>query len=53
MPDVVEMCLAHTIKGMRGVYTKAEEYIPQRKEALQMCGNFIDECQLRIAMGNL
>ena len=45
IPDVIEMCLAHTIKGIRGVYNEAE-YIPQRKEALQMWGDFIEICQI-------
>lgn len=46
MPDVIEICLAHAIKGIRGVYNEAE-YIPQRKDALQMWGNFIEQCQLK------
>lgn len=43
MPDVVEMCLAHIIKGIRGVYNEAE-YLSHRKQALQLWGNYIEQC---------
>lgn len=44
MPDVVEMCLAHTIKGIRGVYNEAE-YLPHRQKALQKWGDFVAKCK--------
>lgn len=46
LPDVVELCLAHTIKGIRGVYNKAE-YIKHRKEALQKWGDYVQQCQIK------
>ncbi|MCQ9123315.1 tyrosine-type recombinase/integrase [Rodentibacter caecimuris] len=46
LPDVVELCLAHTIKGIRGVYNKAE-YLSHRKAALQKWGNYVEQCQLQ------
>lgn len=46
LPDVVELCLAHTIKGIRGVYNKAE-YIPHRKQALQQWGDYVQQCQIK------
>ncbi len=46
IPDVVEMCLAHTIKGIRGVYNEAE-YLSHRKEALQQWGDYVEQCQLQ------
>ncbi|OOF56022.1 tyrosine-type recombinase/integrase [Rodentibacter myodis] len=45
MPDVVEMCLAHTIQGIRGVYNEAE-YLTHRKKALQVWGDYVEQCQL-------
>lgn len=44
MPDVIEMCLAHTIKGIRGVYNEAE-YLPHRQKALQQWGDFVAKCK--------
>lgn len=44
MPDVVEACLAHTIKGIRGVYNEAD-YLPHRKKALQKWGDYINKCK--------
>ena len=52
LPDVVEMCLAHTIKGIRGVYNEAE-YLPHRKEALQKWGDYVDQCYLQAAAKHL
>ena len=46
IPDVVEMCLAHTIKGIRGVYNEAE-YLSHRKQALQQWGDYVEHCQLQ------
>lgn len=43
MPDVVEMCLAHTIQGVRGVYNRAQ-YLKQRRAALQLWGDYVQEC---------
>lgn len=44
MPDVVELCLAHTIKGIRGVYNEAE-YLPHRQKALQKWGDYVAKCK--------
>ena len=33
-PDVVEMCLAHTQGGVRGIYNRSL-YLPQRRKLLQ------------------
>lgn len=46
MPDVIEMCLSHTIGGIRGVYNNAQ-YLEQRKEALQKWGDYVEECKKR------
>ncbi|OOF38185.1 hypothetical protein BKK47_09885 [Rodentibacter mrazii] len=46
LPDVVELCLAHTIKGIRGIYNKAE-YLPHRRTALQKWGDYVEQCQLQ------
>lgn len=46
MPDVIEMCLAHTIKGIRGVYNEAE-YIPHRRKALQQWGDYVAKCKAK------
>lgn len=43
LPDVIEMCLAHTIKGVRGIYNNAE-YLPHRQQALQQWGDFVEQC---------
>lgn len=45
MPDVIEMCLAHTIKGIRGIYNEAE-YLPHRQQALQQWGDYVAKCKL-------
>lgn len=44
MPDVIEMCLAHTIKGIRGIYNEAE-YLPHRQQALQQWGDYVAKCK--------
>jgi len=38
--DVIEKALNHTMKGIRGVYNKAE-YLDQRREMLQAWGNYV------------
>lgn len=38
--DVIEKALNHTMKGVRGVYNKAE-YIGQRREMLQAWGDYV------------
>ncbi|MGR6981773.1 tyrosine-type recombinase/integrase [Testudinibacter sp. P27/CKL/0425] len=52
MPDVIEMCLAHTIKGIRGVYNEAD-YFPHRKKALQQWGDFVAKCQVQATSKHL
>jgi integrase len=42
--DVVELCLAHAIKGVRGVYNRAL-YLDQRRELLQAWADFMDSCR--------
>lgn len=39
--DVIEKALNHTMKGVRGVYNKAE-YIDQRREMLQVWADYLD-----------
>jgi integrase len=39
--DAIEKCLAHSIKGMRGVYNRAE-YADERKKILQLWADFVD-----------
>lgn len=39
--DVIEKALNHTMKGVRGVYNKAE-YLPQRREMLQAWADYLD-----------
>ena len=39
--DVIEKSLNHTMKGVRGVYNKAE-YLEQRREMLQAWANYLD-----------
>jgi integrase len=41
-PDVIEKALNHTIKGVRGVYNRAE-YADQRREMLQAWADMVDE----------
>lgn len=41
-PDIIEKCLAHEIKGVRGVYNRAE-YADQRREMLQQWADMVDE----------
>ena len=38
--DVIEKALNHTMKGVRGIYNKAE-YLDQRREMLQAWGNYV------------
>ena len=40
--DVIEKALNHTIKGVRGVYNRAE-YADQRREMLQFWADYLDE----------
>lgn len=40
-PDVIEKALAHEIKGVRGVYNRAE-YADQRREMLQQWADMVD-----------
>ena len=46
-PDVIEKALNHTIKGVRGVYNRAE-YGPQRKEMLQAWADLIDKWRAEV-----
>lgn len=39
--DAIEMCLAHTIIGVKGVYNKAK-YIRERKQLMQWYADFIE-----------
>lgn len=39
--DWIEKCLAHTTKGIRGVYNRAQ-YADQRREMLQWWSDFVD-----------
>ncbi|MFD1558687.1 tyrosine-type recombinase/integrase [Paraburkholderia silviterrae] len=39
--DAIEKALAHTIKGIKGVYNRAE-YAPERKRILQLWAEFVD-----------
>lgn len=39
--DVIEKALNHTMKGVRGVYNKAE-YLDQRREMLQTWADYVD-----------
>lgn len=41
-PDVVEKALGHHIRGVRGVYNRAE-YAEQRREMLQFWANYLDQ----------
>lgn len=43
LPDVVELCLSHTIQGLRGVYMTSK-YDKHRKTALQKWGDYIEHC---------
>lgn len=38
--DVIEKALNHTMRGVRGIYNKAE-YLEQRREMLQAWGNYV------------
>ena len=38
--DVIEKALNHSMKGVRGIYNKAE-YLEQRREMLQAWGNYV------------
>lgn len=52
--DAIEKCLAHSIKGMRGVYNRAE-YADERRKILQLWADFVD-AQIaggkRVVIGN-
>lgn len=41
VPDVIEKALGHTVKGVRGVYNKAE-YLAERRAMLQFWANYLD-----------
>lgn len=43
LPDVVELCLSHTIQGLRGVYMTSK-YDKHRARALQLWGNYVEKC---------
>lgn len=45
LPDVVELCLSHTIGGLRGVYMTSK-YDKHRLEALQIWGDYVEQCQI-------
>lgn len=40
-PDVIEKALNHSVKGVRGVYNRAQ-YASQRAEMLQAWADFVD-----------
>jgi integrase len=44
-PDVIEKALNHTIKGVRGVYNRAE-YADQRREMLQAWADMVDDWRI-------
>ncbi|XHO12873.1 tyrosine-type recombinase/integrase [Mannheimia haemolytica] len=52
LPDVVELCLSHTIGGLRGVYNKAK-YLPQRREAMQLWGDYVAQCMAKSGVSHL
>lgn len=52
LPDVVELCLAHSIGGLRGVYNKAE-YLPQRRQAMQLWGDYVAQCMIKAGASHL
>jgi integrase len=39
--DAIEKALAHTIKGIKGVYNRAQ-YAAERKKLLQLWADFVD-----------
>jgi hypothetical protein len=39
--DAIEKALAHTIKGIKGVYNRAE-YADERRKILQLWAQFVD-----------
>jgi integrase len=51
--DVIEKALNHTIKGVRGVYNKAE-YANQRKQMLQWWADYVDSIvtESNVIIGN-
>lgn len=52
LPDVVELCLSHTIRGLRGVYNKAE-YFPQRRQAMQLWADYVAQCMAKSGTNHL
>jgi integrase len=50
--DVVEKALAHTIKGVRGVYNRAE-YADQRGRMLQQWADYIDAIESGAKLGSI
>ena len=40
--DVIEKALNHTMRGVRGIYNRAE-YLDQRREMLQAWADYLDE----------
>ncbi|OTP69453.1 Integrase [Caballeronia sordidicola] len=52
--DAIEKCLAHSIRGMRGVYNRAE-YADERRKILQVWADFVDAQIMRkgsVVIGN-
>lgn len=52
--DAIEMALAHSIKGIRGVYNRAE-YASERRKILQLWADFVDaqiEAGRKVVIGN-
>jgi integrase len=45
-PDAIELCLAHKIPGVRGIYNRALRW-PERVEIMKWWGNRIDELRHR------
>lgn len=39
--DIIEMCLAHTLKGVRGIYDKSHK-LTQKRELMQWWGNYLN-----------
>lgn len=46
-PDVIEMCLAHVVPGVRGKYNRAQ-YLPQRRKLLQQWADQLTAWGLRL-----
>jgi integrase len=52
--DAIEKALAHTIKGIKGIYNRAE-YAEERQKILQLWANFVDvqiEGGRKVVIGN-